>query len=353
MLGVLGGASALAALAPVELIAAAGGRQRMGITVASYNVRWKASTSDGSLTQFRNALDFLEHCHRLGGGGIQTGIATWDAELAAKLRAQAEAWEMFVEGQVALPRDAADAERFERQVRTAKEAGVTIIRTVCLGGRRYEDFDTAEAFQQFARRSWESLRLAGRVVRRQRVRLAVENHKDWRVPELLGLLRRLGSEWVGVCVDFGNSLALLEEPMAVIEAYAPFAVTTHFKDMGAVPYGDGFLLSEVPLGEGFLDLRKGIEVLRRARPDIRFNLEMITRDPLKVPCLTRKYWATFGDLPGRHLADTLALVRAHAPPQPLPQTSGRTPDQNLRQEEAHVVRSFAASRERLGFAGTG
>ena len=36
---------------------------------------------------------------------------------------------------------------------------------------------------------------------------------------------------------------------------------------------------------------------------------MITRDPLKVPCLTEGYWVTFPDLPGRHLAHTLSLVR--------------------------------------------
>ena len=42
-----------------------------------------------------------------------------------------------------------------------------------------------------------------------------------------------------------------------------------------------------------------------------FNLEMITRDPLKIPVFTPKYWATFDDsvspLPGRDLAKTLAL----------------------------------------------
>jgi len=32
-------------------------------------------------------------------------------------------------------------------------------------------------------------------------------------------------------------------------------------------YEDGFLLSEVPLGEGFLDLQKTITTLRRAKRD--------------------------------------------------------------------------------------
>ncbi len=48
---------------------------------------------------------------------------------------------------------------------------------------------------------------------------------------------------------------------------------------------------------------------------------MITRDPLKVPCLTEGYWVTFPDLPGRHLAHILSLVRDHPPSHPLPRIS--------------------------------
>ena len=77
------------------------------------------------------------------------------------------------------------------------------------------------------------------------------------------------------------------------------AFTTHFKDMGVEEYREGFLLSEVPLGTGVLDLPRVIRTLRAAHPEIRFNLEMITRDPLEVPCLAVVYWATFPDLPGK------------------------------------------------------
>jgi len=190
--------------------------------------------------------------------------------------------------------------------------------------------------------------LAESVARKTGIRLAVENHKDWRVDELLGILRRLSSEQVGVCVDIGNSISLLEDPMAVVEAYAPWAITSHFKDMGVEPSSDGFLLSELPLGEGFLDLAAIVERLRKARPGIRFNLEMITRDPLRVPCLADAYWATFETLPARPLADTLGLVRRHPPSQPLPRVSGSTLDQRLDLEEAHVRRCFEYATTRLG-----
>jgi len=69
-------------------------------------------------------------------------------------------------------------------------------------------------------------------------------------------------------------------------------------------YPDGFLLAEVPLGEGFVDLPRIARMLRRARPDIHLNLEMITRDPLRIPCLTDYYWATLEKVPARELAAT-------------------------------------------------
>ena len=54
--------------------------------------------------------------------------------------------------------------------------------------------------------------------------------------------------------------------MEVIERLAPYAVSTHVKDMGVSFYEDGFLLSEVVLGEGFLDLPRMISAVHKARP---------------------------------------------------------------------------------------
>src|SRR5262249_52043438 len=152
--------------------------------------------------------------------------------------------------------------RFRDEVRTAKDCGATVLRVAILSGRRYETFATAAEFRRFSEESYESLGLAEPVVARAGVRLAVENHKDWRVDELLGMLKKLGSRHVGVNVDTGNSISLLEDPYEVVEAFAPLAFSTHIKDMGVREYADGFLLSEVPLGTGFLDLKRIIQTLR-------------------------------------------------------------------------------------------
>ncbi len=271
-----------------------------------------------------------------------------DDAAADALREHARSASMYLEGIVALPRDDAGLVRFEAEIHSAKQAGVEVVRTVMLSGRRYETFKTAAAFRQFGESSFRSLQAASRVVARRGVKLAVENHKDWRTDELIAILKRIGNEAVGVCLDLGNSVALLEDPMEVVSALAPWAFTTHFKDMGLEEARQGFLLAEVPCGSGVLDLPRAVEILRKARPDIRFNIEMITRDPLEVPCLTDGYWVTFPDLPAKHLARSLAFVRAHAPSRPLPRVSSLAHAEQLRVEEENVKKSIAFARETLG-----
>jgi sugar phosphate isomerase/epimerase len=254
---------------------------------------------------------------------------------------------MDLEGIVSPPRDEGDLARFEAEIRTARRAGAVIVRTAMLSGRRYETFDSLAAFRQFADRSAHSLALAAPIVDRHGVRLAVENHKDWRADELVAMLKKLGSDHVGICLDTGNSMSLLEDPMDVVEALTPLAITTHFKDMGVEEYDRGFRIAEVPLGAGVLDLPRIVRTLRAAHPEIPFNLEMITRDPLDVPCLGDRYWATFPDLPGRHLARALSYVRAHPPARPLPRVAQLAPEERLRAEDENIRRCLAYAREHL------
>jgi 3-oxoisoapionate decarboxylase len=210
-----------------------------------------------------------------------------------------------------------------------------VARSVCLGGRRYEAFKTLEDFRRFEKESEQSLALAEPVVRRHRLKLAIENHKDHTADELITLLRRINSEWIGALVDTGNNIALCEEPHTVIEALAPFAMSVHFKDMAVQPDVDGFLLSEVPPGSGMLELPRVVATLRKANPDLVFNLEMATRDPLRVPCRTDGYWATFPERRAARLEPMLALVKANPPRQPPPDMTGKSVSQRLAEEEAN------------------
>jgi 3-oxoisoapionate decarboxylase len=332
-------------------------RTRLGICTDSYAIRRREDRNIREPSErFGEPFRFLSYCHDLGAGGIQLEIGKRDPEYASRLQRQAQDWDMFVEASIRLPQDQADAARFEADIVTAKNAGVTVVRVVMPSqgsGRRYEAYDSAEAFRQMQSHGRRMLELAESVAARHRTRLAVENHKDERIPERLETLKSLSSEYVGACVDTGNDLSFLEEPMAAVEAYAPWAFSVHLKDMAIQEYEEGFLLAEVPLGDGLLDLPNVVRTLRSHHPQVRFSLEMMTRDPLKVPCLTDRYWATMGDVPGQNLARTLRMVRLRGRKEPLPRISHLPLSEQIEIEDANVRRCLAYAAGLVAWPGEG
>lgn len=340
--------STLSALAAARsVLAAAGGGSRLGFAAFSCHQHWKAVREGAPGVKFGDARGFYDYARTLGGDGVQTSLRGRDAGYAKALRAHVEESGGYFEGDIALPKAGENPEAFETDVRLVCDAGATVARAVLTGARRYESFKTLAEFRDFQAQSERRLAAVAPILKRHRLKLAIENHKDHTAPELAALLRKTDSEWVGITVDTGNNIALLEDPQAVIEALAPFAFTVHLKDMALQPYEDGFLLSEVPLGAGYLDLPRMVATLRKANPAIVFNIEMATRDPLKVPCRTDAYWTTFGARRDADLAAALERVRQNPPKEPPPVVAGKTLAEILADEEKNNRRCTAA-RSGLG-----
>jgi sugar phosphate isomerase/epimerase len=186
------------------------------------------------------------------------------------------------------------------------------------------------------------------LLRRHKLICGIENHKDWLAGELVEILRGFSSPYLGACVDFGNNIALLEDSLELASKLAPYVVTTHVKDMALARYEDGFLLSEVPLGEGVLPLGKIIEILRKSRRDVHLCLEMITRDPLKVPYLKDDYWVTYEKRDAARVKKFESSILARATTDPLPEVSGLTRGQTLAVEDENIRRCVTHAKRVLG-----
>ncbi|MEJ1241810.1 TIM barrel protein [Chryseolinea sp. T2] len=321
---------------------------KMGIVVHSYAARWNPKVQSTSYPGFADAMDLIKHCHSIGAGGVQVGVNNWSSDFVSKVRAQKEKLGLYLEGSVGMPYTTSEVDAFDKNIAAAKASGMDVVRTVCTSGRRYEIYHSESDFQTARSKAIAAIKLAEPVLRKHKVKLGVENHKDWRAPELAEILKQISSEWVGATLDFGNSIALMEDPMTVVKTLAPFAVSTHVKDMGLEEYENGVLLSEVPLGTGILDLNEIVSICKKHNPNITFNLEMITRDPLVIPCLTDDYWSTFGSVPGIELARTLRSVREHKSTTPLPRVAQLSNDQRLDVEEQNIIKSLQYSENKLG-----
>jgi 3-oxoisoapionate decarboxylase len=339
-------AATMAMAFPFSSFALPTGSVPMGIVVHSYWVRWNSKTLSETYPAFTNAIELLDHCHQLGGGGIQVVVNNWAPDFVKKVRDHREKLGLYLEGSIGLPSKAEDVSRFEQDVANAKEAGAQVIRTVASPGRRYEVFHTKDAFLEGKMKAISSLQLAEPVMKKHKVRLAVENHKDWLSKEFSVMLKDLSSEWIGVTLDFGNSIALCEDPMDVVKNLLPYLFSTHVKDMAVEEYADGFLLSEVTLGKGALNLSEMVAMCKKQNPNVTFSLEMITRDPLQIPCKTADYWATFEDTSKKDQA--LNFVRQHKESNPLPRVAQLTPEERLALEDQNIRACLAYSKEKLG-----
>ena len=92
---------------------------------------------------------------------------------------------------------------------------------------------------------------------------------------LLGIVRRLESARVGICLDTVNSLGCLEGPEIVVGVLGPYAVNLHVKDFSLrrLTHNMGFLVEGRPAGQGRLDVPWLLRQLRATGRDPNAILE--------------------------------------------------------------------------------
>jgi 3-oxoisoapionate decarboxylase len=292
-------------------------------------------------------FDILEHCRSLGLGVVRLNVPAGGPDAVRAVRKKLDTYGMRTFVSIAPPRTDDAVPAYEASIAAAREMGA-VMTQASFTARRYEEFDSYQAFKTSFDAHKKSVERAEPILRKYKMKLAIENHKGWRAAEHAAWVKQVGSEYIGVAYDFGNNMALCEDPAETYRLLAPLTFYVSFKDMAVAPYEEGFLLSEMALGEGMLDLVGMAKGLQQRDPNMIFALEMITREPLKIPVFTKKYWATFeGDspLPGKDVSRMLEMARTSK--HTLTTTAGLTPAQALKLEDDLVNRSIAWARKNL------
>ena len=280
-------------------------------------------------------IAMIDYVRSLGGGGLQ---ATASGDLAA-VRKRLEELGMFFEGNARLPATLSeDTAAFEKSLLDTKAVGGTICRSVSrapqgASGRRYEFFKSYADFKAWEEQANAIVLKCLPIAERIGVKLALENHKDRQSADHAAFLKKTSSEYLGSLIDPGNNISLLETPEETVNNLLPYALATSLKDMGVAPYQDGFLLSEVVFGTGATDQAALFRLMRKQNPKINMVEELITRDPLKIPCLTDAYWAGFPAKDQRRQDAILAWVKAKETK--LPYVDQLTPAERFKVEESN------------------
>ena len=146
------------------------------------------------------------------------------------------------------------------------------------------------------------------------VKLAVEVHKDLQAWEFKMLLDEVGTDYVGIYLDTGNPVFVLEHPLTTVETLAPYAVTLHLRDSVVYRHPRGVAVHWVPLGEGVVDF---LEIMARARelcPDVYVYAKPITGRPAEVlPYLEQDFWKSYPLARAADFARFLTLAEKGVP----------------------------------------
>jgi 3-oxoisoapionate decarboxylase len=111
---------------------------------------------------------------------------------------------------------------------------------------------------------------------RQEVTLALENNEAFAAVEFAGLIRRIASPYVGICLDTANSLGRPETLETLVEHLAEYTVVLHTKDydIRRIDTRMGFSVVGTPVGDGRVDFDWVLaELRRRARGGISVIVE--------------------------------------------------------------------------------
>lgn len=158
-------------------------------------------------------------------------------------------------------------EHLSRYATIARRIGARLLRAVLSGSLLGAD--------QMALAE-EGIRRALPVLQKLGVTLAFENNEAFSAAEFAGLIDRLGSSLLGVCLDTANSLGRPETLETVVTNLAARTVMLHAKDydIRRVETRMGFSIVGTPVGDGRVDFDWVLaELGRNGRKDISVIVE--------------------------------------------------------------------------------
>lgn len=216
-----------------------------------------------------DVFTFIERCAQLGLDGVQLNVNGGnfghmggdDPGRIREIREMIEGLGLFVE----IDSRGMESAHLTTMLRLCDAIGAGVLRTYASCG--------GDLAQELAEAP-ELLRQVVPVCADLGVRIAVENHEYETSGQILEIIHRVDSEWVGTHVDVGNSMMVWEDPVEAVRALAPFALSSHFKDHVVVIGDDGPRVAGVTLGTGGIDCAECFRILANESPLERVIIEV-------------------------------------------------------------------------------
>ena len=172
------------------------------------------------------------------------------------------------------------------------------------------------------------------------VKLAWENHGgdvQWR--EMKGAIEAIGTDVIGVCLDSGNPVWMLEDPHSTLEALLPYTLTSHVRDSAVWRVPEGIAVRWVNMGDGNVDIDGWIKKFIEAKPGMPIIFEnLVSGNPRVHKIYDRAFWANWSKMPASELSRFLAVAEKGKPTPAVPRPPGKTVGQQRIEDLETCVR---------------
>jgi sugar phosphate isomerase/epimerase len=161
------------------------------------------------------------------------------------------------------------------------------------------------------------------------VKLAVENHGgDLQAREMKMMIEAVGRDVMGVCLDSGNPVWMLEDPHMTLETLIPYAETCHVRDSAVWKVPDGIAVRWVNMGEGNVDIDGWIRKFIQAKPGLPIIFEnLVSANPRVHAVYDPKFWDNWRHMPASEFSRFVAIAEKGTPklatPRPADKTAGQ------------------------------
>lgn len=167
------------------------------------------------------------------------------------------------------------------------------------------------------------------------LKLALENHGgDMQARELKTLVEAAGPDVLGVCLDSGNPLWMLEDPHLTLELLGPYAEVSHIRDTAVWRVPEGVAVRWLNMGEGNVDIDGWIKKLIQMRPGLPLIFEnLVSAQPRIIRVYNPETWKNFQKMPAWELSRFLALAEKGKPVLAVPPP----PDKSRGQQQCEDI----------------
>ena len=161
------------------------------------------------------------------------------------------------------------------------------------------------------------------------VKLAVENHGgDLQAREMKMMVEAVGTDVMGVCLDSGNPVWMLEDPHMTLEMLVPYALTSHVRDSAVWLAPDGINVRWVNMGDGNVDIDGWIRKFVQAKPGLPIVFENLVSGRPRVHAINDpKFWDNWRKMPAWEFSRFLAIAERGMPKLATPLPEGKTAGQ--------------------------